>query len=252
MDNTQILYELKNYQQKLNFEIDKLKLQLVLAEKKLERADSDIYICMAMIAIPFCAEAALNYLRSCWPSQLMMLPLLCFLLRLLWVVTLPFTSFALFKSILIKKKNKDTPNFVWQKPAVRRIPPKATQEAESSYLAEHKKLTWVLGRYFLYQEHLQQLLQQAEKADESLTLENVRTELKSMPFYEEIKPTNPFKGNLLKKALAASFIMFVAGIMLLISPQLFSSYGFNDGLGYIAIIIVGVLIATICVLADTI
>lgn len=252
MDNVQILYELKNYQHKLNFEINKLRLQLTFAERKLERTRSDVYICLAMIAVPFCVEAALNYLRTCWPARFMMLAPLCFLIKLLWVVTLPFTSFALIKSILIKKKNKDTPNFVWQKPDVRRIPPKSTQEAETTYLAEQKKLAWVLGKYFLYQEHLQQLLQQAQEADESLTLENIRAELKSMPFYEEIKPTNPFKGNLLKKTLAASFIMSVAGIMLLISPRLFSSYGFTGGLEYIAVIIVAVLIVSICILADTI
>ena len=248
MDNTQIIYELKNYQQKLNFEIDKLRLQLTLAERKLERTRSDVYICLAMVAVPFCVEAALNYLRTCWPARFMMLAPLCFLIKLLWVVTLPFTSFVLIKSILIKKKNKDTPNFVWQKPDIRRIPPKSTQAAETSYLAEQKKLAWVLGKYFLYQEHLQQLLQQAGEADESLTLETARAELKAMPFYEEIKPANPFKGNFLKKTVASSFIMFVAGIMLLSSSRLFSSYGFNNGLEYIAILIVAVLIINICIL----
>lgn len=252
MTDIQVTYELKNYRKKLNFEIDKLRLQLTLAERKLERTRSDVYVCLVMIAVPFCVEAVLNYLRTCWPARFMMLAPLCFLIKLLWVVTLPFTSFVLIKSILIKKKNKDSPYFVWQKPDVRRIPPKSTQEAETTYLAEQKKLTWVLGKYFLYQEHLQQLLQQAQEADESLTLENVRAELKSMPFYEEIKPTNPFKGNFLKKTIASSFIMFVAGIILLISPQLFSSYGFNNGLEYIAVIIVAVLIASICILADTI
>lgn len=250
MDNTQIMYELKNYQEKLNFEIDKLSLQLTLAERKLERTRSDVYICLAMVAVPFCAEAALNYLRTCWPARFIMLAPLSFLLRLLWIVTMPFTSFALMKSIVIKKKNKDTPDFVWQKPDVRRIPPKSTQEAETSYLAEQKKLAWVLGKYFLYQEHLQQLLKQAEEADESLTLETARAELKAMPFYEEIKPANPFKKDMTIKNISYSIIALVAGIMLFFSRQLLSSYGFsNMGLEPIAILIVGVLIINICILA---
>lgn len=250
MDNTQITYELKNYQQKLNFEIDKLKLQLVLAERKLERTGSDVYACLAMVAVPICAEAALNFLRTCWPSLFMMLALPCFLLKLLWIVTMPFTSFALMKSILIKKKNKDTPDFVWQKPDVRRIPPKSTPEAETTYLAEQKKLTWVLGKYFLYQEHLQQLLQQAGEADGSLTLETARAELKAMPFYEEIKPANPFKKDLTIKNISYSLIALVAGIMLFFSRELLSPYGFsNMGLEPIAILIVGVLIVNVCILA---
>lgn len=248
MDYVQITYELKNHQQKLNFEIDKLKLQLVLAERKLRRTRSDIYVCLAMIAVPFCAATVLDFLYQSRPSLFSMLALLCFLLKLLWVVTLPFTSFELMKSLLIKRRNKDIPNFVWQKPAVRSIPPRSTQEPETSYLAEQKKLVWVLGKYSLYQERLQQLLQQAGETDKTLTLETARAELKAMPFYEDIKPANPFKGNLLKKTVASSFIMFVAGITMLVSPRLFSSYGFNNGLEYIAILIVAVLMISLCIL----
>lgn len=103
----------------------------------------------------------------------------------------------------------DSSDFAWQKPAVRRIPPKTTQEAETSYLAEQKKLIWVLSKYFLYQEHLLQLLEQAEEGDEALTLENVRTELAAMPFYEEVKPANPFTSKEVKKAGILSVVILI-------------------------------------------
>lgn len=206
MDDTQILYELKNYQQKLNFEIDKLQLQLVLAERKLERVRSDVLICLVMFSVPLFASVILEFL--CTYLSVMLAPLF-FLTRLLWVFTLPFTLFALVKSIVVRRMNRDTPDFVWQKPDVRRIPPKSTPEAETTYLAEQKKLMWVLGKYLLYQEHLQQLLQQATEADETLTLESTRAELKAMPFYEEIKPANPFKSNEVKNAGVLSAIIII-------------------------------------------
>ena len=206
MDNTQILYELKNYQQKLNFEMNKLRNQLVLAERKLERTDSDVLICLLMFSVPLFVSVIFDYLYRYLSA---MLAPLFFLARLLWVFTMPFTLYALIKSIVVRRMNRDTPDFVWQKPDVRRIPPKSTPEAETSYLAEQKKLTWVLGKYFLYQEHLQQLLQQAAETDEALTLESVRAELKAMPFYEEIKPTNPFKSNEVKNAGILSAIIII-------------------------------------------
>lgn len=206
MDNTQVLYELQNYQKKLNLEIDKLKLQLVLAERKLQRVSSDVLICLVMFSVPLFASVILDFL--CTYLSVMLAPLF-FLTRLLWVFTMPFTLFALVKSIVVRRMNKDTPDFVWQQPDVRRIPPKSMPKAEATYLAEQKKLMWVLGKYFLYQEHLQQLLQQAAEADEALTLESARTELKAMPFYEEIKPANPFKSNEVKNAGVLSAIIII-------------------------------------------
>ncbi|MBD5536033.1 MAG: hypothetical protein HDQ99_10320 [Lachnospiraceae bacterium] len=206
MTDVQITYELKSYQQELKYEIDKLQLQLVSAERKLEKVRLDVLICLIMFSAPLLAAVVLGFLSfgALIPS------FLCLLAGLLWIITLPFTSFALIKSILIRWKNMDSPGVVWQKPAVRRIPSKTTQEAESSYIAEQKKLTWVLSKYFLYQEHLLRLLEQAEEGDETLTLEDVRTELAAMPFYEEIKPANPFTSKEAKKASILSVIIIIA------------------------------------------
>ncbi len=107
----------------------------------------------------------------------------------------------------------DSSDFVWEKPAVRRTSQKNAQEAESSYLVEQKKLIWVLSKYFLYQEHLLRLLEQAEEGDETLTLENVRTELAAMPFYEEVKPASPFTSKEVKKAgILSAVILIVLGV----------------------------------------
>lgn len=205
MTDVRITYELKSYQQELNYEIDKLQLQLVSAERKLERLRLDVLICLIMFAAPLFVSVVMVFLSS----GAVIPTLISVVAGLLWILSLPFTSFALVKSILIRWKNMDSSDFAWQKPAVRRIPPKTTQEAETSYLAEQKKLIWVLSKYFLYQEHLLQLLEQAEEGDEALTLENVRTELAAMPFYEEVKPANPFTSKEVKKAGILSVVILI-------------------------------------------
>lgn len=206
MTDVYITYELKSYQQKLNYEIDKLQCQLVAAERKLEKLRWDVLICLIMFSTPLIAAIVLGFL-----SFGALIPgMLSWLSYLLWLITLPFTSFALTKSILIRWKNKDTPEFVRQKPAVRHVSQRTSQKAEISYLDEQKKLIWVLGKYFLYQERLLQLLEQAEEGDEALTLEDVRTELADMPFYEEIKPANPFTSKEAKKTGILSVIIVIA------------------------------------------
>lgn len=210
MTDVQITYELKSYQQKLDFEIDKLQHQLVSAERKLERVRLDIFICLIMFAAPLFVSVVMGFLSS----GAVIPTIISVVAGLLWILSLPLTSFALIQSILIRWKNVDSSDFVWEKPAVRRISSKTKQEAESSYLAEQKKLIWVLGKYYLYQENLQQLLEQAEEGDEALTLENVRTELAAMPFYEEIRPANPFTSKEAKKIRMLSVII-VVGLCLL-------------------------------------
>lgn len=206
MADVYITYELKSYQQKLNYEIDKLQCQLVAANKKLEKIRLDVLICLIMFSTPLIAAVVLGFL-----SFGALIPgMLSFLSYLLWLIALPFTLFALIKSILIRWKNKDTPGFVWQKPAVRHVSRRIAQEAETSCLAEQKKLVWTLGKYFLYQERLLQLLEQAEEGDEALTLENVRTELEDMPFYEEIKLANLFTSKEAKKTGILSVIIVIA------------------------------------------
>ena len=208
MTDVQITYELKSYQRELDFEIDKLQLQLVSAERKLEKVRLDVLICLIMFAAPLLVSGVMFFLSSGAVIPMM----ISVVAGLLWILSLPFTSFALIKSILIRWKNMDSSDFAWEKPAVRRIPSKTTQEAESSYLVEQKKLIWVLSKYFLYQEHLLRLLEKAEEGDEALTLENVRTELAAMPFYEEVKPANPFTSKEVKKAgILSAIILIVLG-----------------------------------------
>ena len=208
MTDVRITYELKSYQQELDFEIDKLQIQLVSAKKKLEKVRLDVLICLIMFAAPLFVSVVMGFLSS----GAVIPTMISVVAGLLWILSCPFTSFALIKSILIRWKNMDSSDFAWEKPAVRRIPSKTMQEAESSYLVEQKKLIWVLSKYFLYQEHLLRLLEQAEEGDEALTLENVRTELAAMPFYEEVKPANPFTSKEVKKAgILSAVILIVLG-----------------------------------------
>lgn len=226
MADAQVTYELKNYQKKLNFEIDRLKVQLDFAQKKLQQAHSDVYVCLAAVLLPPCAATVLDYLHNHHPL-FKLLSLLSYLVWLLWSALLPFTSYAFIKSMLTKKKNRDSPKFTWQKPALRRVPAKSPPEAEPSYLSEQKKLLYVLGRYYLYLERLAQLLNRAAEGDDALTLEAARAELQAMPFYEDIKPPNPFKGTLQNKAFIYTFLMVAAGAALLLFPNSFRGLGFT-------------------------
>lgn len=231
MADVQVTYELKNYRKKLYFEIDRLNVQLDFAEKKLLHARLDVYVCLALVLIPPCAATVLDYLHNNHPL-FKLLSLLSYLIWLLWTALLPFTSYALIKSMLIKKKNTDSPEFAWQKPAPRRVPPKSNVEAEPNYLSEQKKLIYVLGRYYLYQELVAQLLNRAAAEDDALTLEDARAELQAMPFYEDVKPPNPFKGTMENKAFFYTFLMIAAGAVLLIFPNFFLDLGFTGAWEY--------------------
>lgn len=232
MADVQVTYELKNYQKKLDFEIDRLKVQLDFAQKKLQQAHSDVYVCLAVVLIPPCAATALDYLHNHYPL-FKLLAVLSYLTWLLWSALLPFTSYEFIKSMLVKKKNSDSPRFAWQQPALRRVSAKTLPEAEPSYLSEQKKLLYVLGRYYLYRERLAQLLDRAAEGDDALTLEAARAELQAMPFYEDIKPPNPFKGTLQNKAFFYTFLMVAAGAALLLFPNFSRELGFTGSWEYL-------------------
>lgn len=61
MTDVYITYELKGYQQKLNYEIDKLQCQLVAAERKLEKLRLDVLICLIMFFSPLLASIVLVF-----------------------------------------------------------------------------------------------------------------------------------------------------------------------------------------------
>ena len=71
---------------------------------------------------------------------------------------------------------------------------------EKTFRSEHDKLLLVLTRYYLNQERLEQLHKQILTNSNDITLEDLKTELNKLPYYEDIKPANVFDSAMQRKA----------------------------------------------------
>ncbi|MCM1569518.1 MAG: hypothetical protein NC081_08740 [Roseburia sp.] len=217
VDDT-VIYELKNKRDTLDFEIKKLECQLLNVENKLKHITFDILGFLAMIILPHLLVVALDYLRTKSLILIIFGNIAYVVAGCIYIVSLPFTIYGLIKNILLKVSNRENQDCLWQKPDIRRYSSQTAQE-EASYISEKRKIIWVLNKYYLYQETCQQLLRQAQNEEKTVTRKEIEAAFEAMPLYEEIKPTNPFNGKMVKQARGFTWIIFlgIVGILLLIA-----------------------------------
>lgn len=226
MDNglhARLLYEWNTEKAHLDFTIAKAELQLVNVNKRLQRLRQDLLIYSGMLVLPLLLIFLLLYILGKFlptPASYVLYVLVAGFTAALvcvYMMAFPFFLFYLIKAISLNLLNREDPKRIKRllPPETRKRHKETAQEA--TYRIEQQKLIHVLSRYYLYQDTMEQLRPKIESA--SISLEELRQELKQFTYYETIYPANGFTGPMMKKARNTVFIVLsgvIAGIAFLV------------------------------------
>lgn len=219
-----LLYEWNAKYDKLNFAIREAEFQLDSVNKRLRMLWYDLAVYAGMIVFPFLLIQLLLLLPYD-PTAIMLILLMGFraLLTFAYVFSLPFTVAYLIKSIgllVLNSESRAETDFIQPIPqGVRRG---AKIEHEPTYRMEQKKLVYVLSRYYLSRDAMDELRQQLDSDNCTITLDELNDCLKQYPLYEEIRPANINK--LWKRYLPMVLIVF-AILCIYLVVQVIVSFG---------------------------
>lgn len=222
--NFQLLYEWNAKYDKLNFAIREAEFQLESVNKRLRMLWYDLAAYAGMIVIPWLLIQLLLLLPYD-PTAIVLILLMGFrtILTFVYVFSLPFTVAYLIKSIgllVLNSESRAEKDFIQPIPqGVRRG---AKLEHERTYRIEQKKLVYVLSRYYLSRDAMDELRQQLDSENCTITLEELKDRLKQYPLYEEILPANSNK--LWKRYLPMVWIVF-AILCIYVVIQVIASFG---------------------------
>lgn len=221
MNKERIVYDLENHKKSLELEIKKLECQLLNVENRLKHVYLDIWVYLGMIIVPLLLIPLLGFLSSRNKLLEVTASVALVIVIVVFIISLPFTTYNLIKCFFLYliNREKDT-DFVWEKPAVKQPYIRRNQKEEDSYVAEKRKVVWVLNKYYLYRENYDRLTQKVQNPNGSPLSENeikdIQDSLAQMPLYEEIKPANPFRGAMVRNARGPAVISILGVIIVLI------------------------------------
>ena len=219
-----LLYEWNAKYDKLNFAIREAEFQLDSVNKRLRMLWYDLAVYAGMIVFPFLLIQLLLLLPYD-PTAIVLILLMGFrtLLTFAYVFSLPFTVAYLIKSIgllVLNSESRAETDFIQPIPqGVRRG---AKIEHAPTYRMEQKKLVYVLSRYYLSRDAMDELRQQLDSENCTITLEELKERFKQYPLYEEILPANMNK--LWKRYLPMVLIVF-AILCIYLVIQVIISFG---------------------------
>lgn len=219
MNVERIIYDLDNSQKALELEIKKLECQLLNVEKRLKHVLLDIYVYLGMIIIPLILIPLLSFLSTKHLLLTVFGNIALVIVIVVYIISLPFTIYSLIKCIFIYAINRENSDLIWAKPAVKQPYSRQAPKEEESYIAEKRKVVWVLNKYYLYQESYEQLMQKVHNKSAPLSendINHIRETLAQMPLYEEIKPANPFRGAMVRNARGPAILSILGVIIVLI------------------------------------
>lgn len=208
-----LLYELNLQRKRLDLEIIAAEKQLESVKKRLEGLKHDLYIYLGLLIVPVIVFVILNAF-SMIPSKsfiFILIVILKCLIFCIYVIMLPVNIYHFIYAIMLLQINKENDLAVdlpllegvrkWNEPIYQ----------EKTFRSEHDKLLLVLTRYYLIQEHLEQLHKQITTTSCEMTLEDLKTELNKIPYYEDIKPANVFDSAMQRKAKkhTTSFVLII-------------------------------------------
>lgn len=195
MDNetkVRLLYEWNTKYNKLNFAIKEAELQLNSVNKRLRTLRYDLAAYTGMIFIPWLFLQLLSLIPDDATS------FISFILRsthgilmMLYSFSLPILVYYLMKSVLMLILNSESrANSEFSPPMPQGSRRDAKLEHENTYRIEQKKLVYVLSRYYLNRDALNELHQELDSDACTITLEELNDIFKQYPLYEDIRPAD--------------------------------------------------------------
>ena len=222
-----LIYEWNTRRAKLDFAVKEVEHQLASVKKRLKSLRQDLIIYSAFLAIPLIIYLLLGRIInligvSSASSHALLFTILLAVHKIVlcvYVIFLPFNICHFIRTIILVNQNKesDSSNFT--------LPPlagtlKSNHQAipeEASYRSEYNKLMYVLTRYYMNQDIMDELYRQINSDSCTLTLADLKLELNKLPFYEDIRPANTFPKTLEKQDRSVGtllgFIISMAGLL---------------------------------------
>lgn len=235
-NNIRLLYEWNAKCSQLDFAIQAAEKQLASVNKRLESLRHDLAVYVGMLVVP-ALLAVLLYNDS---NSLALALVMVFrnIMVCVYVFSLPFTVYHLIKSIVVFVLNSES-RTVFSKPLPLGELRGKHPEREITYRTEQKKLVYVLSRYYLNKDILDQLKRELDSNPDAYTLAGFKMKLNELPFYEDIRPadSNELWKQWLKSPTSLRFIALFSVIGLVIAwvifwyiSQLAASWGAAYGL----------------------
>ncbi|MCM1090657.1 MAG: hypothetical protein NC092_14135 [Butyrivibrio sp.] len=218
---TRLLYELNMRQNKLELAISQMEHQLTSVNTRLDSLRHDLALYAGMVVVPPILYLLLGVVTGFFSplSGFLFLFIFTILQNLLlcgYIIFLPFNIYYLLKTFQTKKMNDEPTENITELP--REGTARGEPQPESTYRSEQQKLVFILSRYYLYQDTMNQLKRRLDEADCSMTLAELHQELEQMPFYEEIRPARPVRD--MSSGMRGFLILLVfAALILLIFPM---------------------------------
>lgn len=213
----ELLYKLNVKYNQLEYAIQETEFQLASVNKRLRMLSQDLVAYLGMIVLPGLLFLLLLLLPDNYSTSLILIILTAFrvFLGYAYVFSLPFTIANLIKSIALLLLNSESrADAEFSPPIPKGVRRGVKPQNERTYRIEQKKLTYVLSRYYLSRDALDELNRQLECNDCEMTLQELNDKLNQYPLYEDIKPANV--NVLWKRYKPLVIIAFVIVVMYLI------------------------------------
>lgn len=219
-----LIYEWNTKRAKLEFTIKECEFQLASARKRLDELQNDLkfYIASLIAPIIFCIilSSVINLLYNHQSVGNYIVALALDILRstliCLYVVLFPCNLYYLIKTTLLVNLNKEHESItITPPPVVGSIRGYKALE-EPSFRSEYNKLTYVLTRYYLNIETMDNLLKQIKSPSCNITIEELKTELDKIQFYESIAPSNTFSSNMSRRTHRKAILIMIGFALLAI------------------------------------
>lgn len=208
--NTRLLYEWNAKYAQLDFAIRQAEHQLASVNKRLKSLWHDLVVYSAMIMLPLLLNQFVGLFIN---SRSLIQPfwvIFYYTLKCIYILFLPATIYYLAKTIYIISKNREQET-AFDQPLLKGELHGTQPPREHSYRIEQKKLIYILSRYYLNQDIMNQLRKQICDSSE-ITLAELKLEMDRLPFFEEIRPADAFTDMANKKNRDFPSFLVIIGV----------------------------------------
>lgn len=191
---SRLLYEWNTRRTKLDFAIAQMERQLASVNKRLDSLKHDLALYAGMLTIPLVLYALISLVTNILSPLSGLLFLFVFVifrdvLLCVYIIFLPFNIYYLIRTMQTIKRNEEPAENIAEPP--REGTSGGEPKPEITYRSEQQKLVFILSRYYLYQDAMNQLKRELDAVDCTMTLAELKQRLNQYPFYEEVRPAAP-------------------------------------------------------------
>lgn len=216
-----LLYECDSMRAKLNLEITATEHQLDSVKKRLAGLTHDVYVYLAFIFVPLLLIGLMSLFPTRPSVMQIIFQVIYTILLITYILSLPFNIYHFIKACMLLHINKESSDTTITPPPLEGTLKGRPPQQETTYRSEYEKLIYVLTRYYLNVEALDNLEKKINSDNCTLTMAALKIELMKLPIYEDIHPADTFSSSMAKKTKKIAWIIFGTILFLIICYIMF-------------------------------